>query len=116
VASERRSAITAAAGRARFICAPFLDAELGRTEFDRIVAARVADMARRPHLARAASILAPGGRLVLAFDSPDDRRTSRLVDEAMRNAAGVGLRCRHVRSGPIDGTSASCVIAVRPPG
>jgi ubiquinone/menaquinone biosynthesis C-methylase UbiE len=71
-AARRRNAAYVEAGTAEFLVATLEELDLGDRRFDTIFAVRVGLFHREP--ARAAGLvrpyLAPGGRLVTAFDTP----------------------------------------------
>ena len=71
-AAARRNARWVQAGRAEFLVAALEDADLGGRRFDAILAVRVGLFHREPERARALAErwLAPGGRLLAAFDEP----------------------------------------------
>ena len=71
-AARRRNAGHVAAGRAEFLVMALEALELGERRFDVIFAARVGLFHREPERARALAErwLAPGGRLVVAYDAP----------------------------------------------
>ena len=71
-AARRRNAEHVAAGRAEFLVMALEALELGERRFDVIFAARVGLFHREPERARALAErwLAPGGRLVVAYDAP----------------------------------------------
>jgi ubiquinone/menaquinone biosynthesis C-methylase UbiE len=71
-AAARRNAAFVAAGTAEFLVATLEDAELGDRRFDAILAVRVGLFHREPERAHAlaARWLAPGGRVLAAFDPP----------------------------------------------
>jgi cyclopropane fatty-acyl-phospholipid synthase-like methyltransferase len=71
-AAVRRNAVSVEAGTAEFLVAALEDADLGERRFDTILAVRVGLFHREPVRARALAErwLAPGGRVVAAFDEP----------------------------------------------
>ena len=71
-AASVRNAGLVADGRATFVTSTFVDAALPDRRFDSVVAFHVAAFWTRPApmLARAADLLAPGGRLVLLNQLP----------------------------------------------
>ncbi|MET0684968.1 MAG: methyltransferase domain-containing protein [Solirubrobacteraceae bacterium] len=71
-AAARRNAAYVESGAAEFLVASREDADLGERRFDAILAVRVGLFDREPERARAlaARWLAPGGRIVAAFDAP----------------------------------------------
>jgi ubiquinone/menaquinone biosynthesis C-methylase UbiE len=71
-AAERRNAAYVAAGTAEFIVATLEELDLGDRRFDKVLAVRVGLFHREPDRARrlAERWLAPGGRLLAAFDPP----------------------------------------------
>ena len=71
-AAARRNAAYVESGAAEFLVASLEDADLGRRRFDAILAVRVGLFHREPERARAlaARWLAPGGRIVAAYDAP----------------------------------------------
>jgi SAM-dependent methyltransferase len=71
-AAGRRNAVWVEAGAAEFLVGSFEDVDLGERRFDTIFAVRVGLFHREPARARAlaARWLAPGGRIVAAFDEP----------------------------------------------
>jgi ubiquinone/menaquinone biosynthesis C-methylase UbiE len=71
-AASRRNASYVEDGRAEFLVARLEDLDLGTRRFDVIFAVRVGLFHREPERARAlaARWLAPGGRIVAAFDEP----------------------------------------------
>ena len=71
-AARRRNAEHVAAGRAEFLVMALEALELGERRFEVIFAARVGLFHREPERARALAErwLAPGGRLVVAYDAP----------------------------------------------
>lgn len=114
-AAERRNCDDVRAGRARLVCAPFLEAAtggvLGAVRFDRIFAARVMDMTRPAELAASAGLLAPGGTLVLAFESPEDHRTLAQVAAATEHLAAAGFDPPVRRDAEVGGHLLSCLVA-----
>ncbi|HEX6418715.1 MAG TPA: methyltransferase domain-containing protein [Acidimicrobiales bacterium] len=114
-AAERRNRDQVAAGRARFVCAAIEDADLGPDRFDRMLAARVAATATPAGLASAARHLAPGGRLVLVFDSPAVARTRAQVDAAVAALPAAGLAPAGLDEAHIDGALVAALAAVRAP-
>jgi ubiquinone/menaquinone biosynthesis C-methylase UbiE len=75
-AAAARNAEHVARGTAEFLVAALEDADLGDRRFDRIFAARVGLFHREPDRARALAErwLAPGGRLLTAYDGPERAR------------------------------------------
>ena len=71
-AAARRNAAYVESGAAEFLVASLEDADLGGRRFDAILAVRVGLFDREPERARALAVrwLAPGGRIVAAFDAP----------------------------------------------
>ena len=71
-AAARRNAAFVESGAAEFLVAALEDADLGGRRFDAILAVRVGLFHREPARARvlAERWLAPGGRLLAAFDEP----------------------------------------------
>jgi ubiquinone/menaquinone biosynthesis C-methylase UbiE len=71
-AARRRNAAWVEAGTAEFLVASLEDLDLGDRRFDTILAVRVGLFHREPARARALASpwLAPGGRIVAAFDEP----------------------------------------------
>lgn len=110
-ASERRNRGAVDSGRARFVCAPLDDADLAPGRFDRIFAARVAAMTGPPGLMFAARRLGHDGMLVLAFDSPQERRTGAQVYEVSRNLVAAGFRRPRIVEARIAGSLVACVSA-----
>jgi SAM-dependent methyltransferase len=115
-AGERRNRSAVAAGRAQFVCAALEDADLGERGFDRVLAARVAAMATAPGLAFAARHLAPGGRLVLVFDSPAEARTRTQVAAVVDALPGAGFGPPRIDEGRAGGALVAAVSAATPPG
>ena len=70
-AAIRRNSRYVEEGTAEFVCADFESLDLGGRRFTKVLAARVALFHRDP-AARAAleRLLAPGGRMVIAYDEP----------------------------------------------
>lgn len=101
-AGERRNRDAVADGRAQFVCAALEDADLGEHGFHHVLAARVAAMTTGSGPAFAARHLAPGGRLVLVFDSPGEARTRAQVAavvEALPDAGFGPPRVDETRAG-----------------
>jgi len=71
-AAARRNAAFVESGAAEFVVASLEHADLGGRRFDAILAVRVGLFHREPERAHAlaARWLAPGGRMVAAFDEP----------------------------------------------
>ena len=115
-AGERRNAPAVAAGRAQFVCGALEVADLGEHGFDRVFAARVAAMTTGPGLAFAARHLAPGGRLVLVFDSPGEVRTRAQVAALVGALPGAGFGPPQVDEGRAGGALVAAVTASTPPG
>ena len=71
-AAVRRNAKWVEAGAAELLVASLEEAELGERRFDAVLAVRVGLFHREPARARALAErwLAPGGRLVAAYDEP----------------------------------------------
>jgi SAM-dependent methyltransferase len=71
-AAARRNAAFVESGAAEFMVASLEDADLGGRRFDAILAVRVGLFHREPERAHALAErwLAPGGRIVAAFDEP----------------------------------------------
>jgi ubiquinone/menaquinone biosynthesis C-methylase UbiE len=71
-AAARRNAEWVEAGVAEFLVARLEDMDLGERRFDTVLAVRVGLFHREPERARslAGRWLAPGGRIVAAFDEP----------------------------------------------
>jgi SAM-dependent methyltransferase len=71
-AAARRNAAFVESGAAEFVVASLEDADLGGRRFDAILAVRVGLFHREPERAHALAErwLAPGGRIVAAFDEP----------------------------------------------
>jgi SAM-dependent methyltransferase len=71
-AAARRNARWVEAGTAEFLVAALETADLGERRFDAVLAVRVGLFHREPARARALAErwLAPGGRLLAAFDEP----------------------------------------------
>jgi len=71
-AAARRNAAWVEAGTAEFLVASLEDLDLGDRRYDTIFAVRVGLFHREPARARALASpgLAPGGRIVAAFDEP----------------------------------------------
>jgi protein-L-isoaspartate O-methyltransferase len=121
-AGERRNAAAVARGQARFVCAELsaIDAEPGAAgtgarldgPYDRIFAARVADLAEPAGLARAVARLAPGGRLVLAFDAPDTGRAAGAASRAARHLDELGLGTS-TATASVGGAVVTCLSAWR---
>ena len=90
-AAERRLAVAMAEGRAELRCASFAEAELDSLRFDRIFAARVVAMTRKPELSLASRLLVPGGAVVLAFDAPGQEPSEDLIAATRANLALAGF-------------------------
>ena len=71
-AAARRNAAYVRSGAAEFLVASLEEADLGERRFDAILAVRVGLFHREPERARelAERWLAPGGRLLAAYDGP----------------------------------------------
>ena len=71
-AAARRNAAFVASGAAEFMVASLEDVDLGARRFDAILAVRVGLFHREPAPAHALAErwLAPGGRMLAAFDEP----------------------------------------------
>ena len=78
-AAARRNAAWVAAGTAEFLVTELESLDLGERRFDTILAVRVRLFHRDPPRARglAEGWLAPGGRIVAAFDEPRLRGSGR---------------------------------------
>lgn len=114
-AAAQRNAAAVADGRARFVVGevPDVDLGLGHTGdgFDRILAARVAAMARPPALAFAARHLRPGGRLALVVDSPGEAHTRTAVAALAAALPAAGYGPPTVEQTTVDGALVACVSA-----
>lgn len=115
-ASERRIQRDVAAGRARLVRGAVPDAGLGGARFDRVFAARVRSMASPAGLDFAARHLAPGGTLVLAFDSPDPDRARAQAAAATSEMVRHGFGSARSVSGQAGGAEIACVLATAPTG
>lgn len=113
-AAERRNRLAVDAGRARFVCDAAPDAQVGAARFDRIMAARVAAMSTPGGLAFAASHLAPGGTLLLAFDAPGAGAARDQVEQAVGHLADLGLGPPQVVTERVGGADVTCVLAAAP--
>ena len=114
-ASERRNDDAVAQGRARFVCAPFLDAALDGRRFDRIFAARVRSMTGDREMERAHALLAPGGLLVLAFDAPRGVDVEPAVEDAASRLRAGGFHSVRVTTAHASEPLVRCVSG-RAPG
>ena len=112
-AAARRNAAAVDGGRATFVVGEVPDVDLGAATFDRVLAARVAAMARPAALAFAAARLRPGGRLALVVDSPAEDRTRAAV-AALRRGPARG-RVRPADRRPHDGRRRRSSPASGPP-
>jgi ubiquinone/menaquinone biosynthesis C-methylase UbiE len=113
-ASELRNQAAVQSGRAEFACSALRDANLGDQRFDRVFAARVAEMTGPDALAVAGRLLAPGAVLLLSFDSPDDKRTRRLLSAATANLHSVGFDLARIAETRVDGHVVVCISATAP--
>lgn len=113
-AAERRTAAAVEAGRARFTQAALPDADLG-VRFDRVFGARVTALSTPAGLAFAARHLGPGGRLVLAFDSPAEGRTLAQAEAAAAGLRAAGFGAPQLVSADVAGHGVTCVLADAPP-
>jgi ubiquinone/menaquinone biosynthesis C-methylase UbiE len=116
-AAERRNRTYVDTGRAEFLGAAFADADLGSRRFDKVFAARVTALGRpgSPELAVAVRHLAPGGTLLLAYDSPDGRRHEEIAVAWAANLRTAGLSEPCVVETDIDGHAMAGVQATAPP-
>lgn len=110
-AARQRNAASVADGRAAFVTGEVPRVDLGGETFDRILAARVAPMARPEALTFAAGHLRSGGRLALVVDSPDDDRTRDAVAALVPALAAAGFARPTVDEAEIDGALVACVSA-----
>jgi hypothetical protein len=112
-AAARRNAAAVTDGRARFVVGevPDVDLDVDRGAFDRILAARVAAMARPPALAFAARHLRPGGRLALVVDSPGEAHTRSAVATLVAALPAAGFAPPTVEEATVDGALVACVSA-----
>jgi SAM-dependent methyltransferase len=113
-ASDQRNAAAVADGRARFVCASLGAADLGGDRFDRVFAARVAAMATPAALGWAAGLLAPGGTLLLAVDSPRDATNRDQVTALAAAMRAAGFPPPRVTEARVHGALVAAVSAVRP--
>lgn len=113
-AAERRNRDAIEAGRAGFVQAPFDGTALTAGGFDVVFAVRVAAMARADHVAGAAGLLAPGGRLVLAFDGPGDLKARQLQSAAAAVLADQGFSGGREVQARLDGQLIVCVAGICP--
>ena len=110
-ASKRRHRAAIASGSAHFVRGTFADANIGRRAFDRIFAARVADMSEGHALQKAVELLDAGGEILLAFDAPGGKDAQPFVDHARDNLRRAGFtRLQHSHE-VIDGSDVRCVRA-----
>jgi SAM-dependent methyltransferase len=108
-AAARRNGAAVAAGRARVVTTAIHLLDPGAERFDVAFAARVADAARPRELAVLAGLLRPGGRLVLAFDSPSAGRTAAVVREALAALPAAGFVGCEVLRADVDGHALAVV-------
>ena len=112
-ASERRNRDAVEQGRARFVWGSLLDVEPGSPRFDRLFAARVTAMTQRDELAAAARHLVGGGLLLLAFDSPDERRAIAEAESALGRLDSAGFASPRRTDIQLGDGLLACVSAVR---
>lgn len=112
-AARRRNASAVAAGRARFVHGEVPDLDLGDARFDRLLAARVAAMARPGPLAAARRLLADGGRLTLVVDSPAPAGTRSHVAALLDALPAAGFAPPRVDEATVDGAVVACVTTAR---
>jgi SAM-dependent methyltransferase len=112
-ASERRNRVAVDQGRARFVCGSLLDLEPGVPRCDRLFAARVTAMTRRDELAASARHLVGGGLLLLAFDSPDERRAILEAESALGRLASAGFASARQTDVRLGTGLLACVSAIR---
>lgn len=110
-AATQRNAASVADGRAAFVAGEVPHVDLGGETFDRILAARVAGMARPEALEFAAGHLQPGGRVALVVDSPSDAHTRDAVAALVPALVAAGFARPTVDEAAIDGTLVACVSA-----
>lgn len=110
-ASERRNRDAVDARRARFVCASFADAPVGRRRFDRIFAARVRSMTHDRELERSRTLLAPGGLLVLAYDTPQGVDVQPVIEDAAARLRAGGFRSVHVTTLHASAPIVCCITA-----
>jgi SAM-dependent methyltransferase len=110
-AATRRNAEAVAEGRAAFVTGEVPGVDLGGATFDRILAARVASMARPEALAFAAGHLSPGGRLALVLDSPGVDRTRAAAAALVPALTAAGFAAPAVDEAEVDGALVVCVSA-----
>ena len=113
-ACTRRNHTDVVAGRALMVCGAVPDADLGGRTFDRVFAARVASMSSPAGFAFAARHLAPGGTLVLAFDSPHPSRARDQAAIAVADLGRHGFGSVRSTSGQAGGAEVACVVATAP--
>lgn len=111
-ASERRNAAAVAAGRARFVCASFVEAPLRRHHYHRLLAARVAAMSRPDELTVARRVLRPGGLLVLPYELAYDERT--VVDAVAARVDAAGFEGIELADADVDGAPMVAIRAISP--
>lgn len=116
-AATRRNRQHVGAGRAELICASLADVDLGDRRFDKVFAARVAALGRpaSAELGVAIRHLAPGGMLLLAYDSPDGLRHEEVGPAWAHNLRAAGLADVHVVETELGGHAVACVRATVPP-
>lgn len=110
-AAARRNAAAVDEGRATFVVGEVPAVDLGGASFDRVLAARVAAMARPAALAFAAAHLRPGGSLALVFDAPGDQRTEQAVAAVTAGLPAAGFASPIVAETQVGGALVACVSA-----
>ncbi len=108
-AAARRNAAGVDDGRATFVTGEVPGVDLEGATFDRVLAARVAAMARPAALAFAAAHLRPGGRLALVVDSPGEDRTREAVAGLVGALPAAGFAPPTVEEAVVDGALVACV-------
>lgn len=112
-AAERRLADALAEHRAELRCTTMADAELDGEQFDRIFAARVVAMTRKPELTAAAMRLAPHGLLLLALDSPVGDPSDQLLALTTENFVAAGFDQPTLTKHVVEGGAVMCVRATK---
>jgi cyclopropane fatty-acyl-phospholipid synthase-like methyltransferase len=111
-AAQRRNADAVTSGRAAFATAALVDHAGG--PYDRLVAARVRDVVTPRGIAAAHGLLRPGGRLVVAFDSPAGPTPARGAAGAASDVVvGAGFDDVELVERSFDGGSVVVVLARR---
>jgi cyclopropane fatty-acyl-phospholipid synthase-like methyltransferase len=117
-AAARRNRAAVDAGRVRLQAAPLRDADLNTGPFDAVVSFNVRAFWNADEDAtwdRVAQVLAPGGRVLVAFSimAPGDERS--IAEAVGRLAAARGLAVAAVHSRPTAPIASAAVEVRRPP-